>query len=272
MEKFDVIFCVVTYKNYNDLTEFIDSLNNNNINFSYKIIVVNNFADEASLNSIKELCTSQNCDFIENENNGYSHGNNLGIEYAQLNYSFEYLIVCNPDTTIKQFDFNNLKGQEKKIIAPEIICLNGKRQNPMYYKYMPLSEKIVYLGYKNRKKHLLLLGLLFNKVTKFLHTFLFDKSKKNNKKIYACHGSYIIFSHYAIDRLFPVFDEGIFLFCEESDLAMKAKEKDIDIIFNKDIIVYHKEDGSMSLSSKNLNEIQRKSYLYYYEKWHKIIE
>lgn len=50
MRKFNVIFCVLIYKNHTGLIEFIDSLKENSkLNFSYKVIVVNSFADDASL-------------------------------------------------------------------------------------------------------------------------------------------------------------------------------------------------------------------------------
>jgi GT2 family glycosyltransferase len=270
MNKFNIIFCVLTYKNQQDLLEFIESLENNDeIDFSYKIIVINNYADESSLIEIKKIATSNNCDFLENENKGYSHGNNLGIAYANTHYEYDYIVVCNADTKIKQFKFESLNGYDNSIIAPEIICLNGKRQNPMHYKYMPLSEKIVFSGYKNRRKYLIYTGVTVNKLNRFIYNYLKPKTKSNSKrtKIYACHGSYIIFSKNAINKLFPVFDENIFLFCEESDLAKKANSLGVDIIFNKDIVILHKEDGSMSLSNSNLNDIQRESYLYYYKKW-----
>ncbi|WP_282140958.1 glycosyltransferase family 2 protein [Cytobacillus oceanisediminis] len=265
MKKFNMIFCVLTYKNYTDVIDFINSIKSSDkINFSYKIIIVNNFADERSLEEIRKIAISNDCDFIENENKGYGHGNNVGITFARSNYEFDYIVVCNPDTEIKQFDFKSLKGQEKNIIGPDIICKNGKRQNPMYYKYMPISEKIVYSGFKNDNKILLFIGISLNKLNRYLNNLLTNLVKKRKEKIYACHGSYIIFSKYAINKLYPVFDENIFLFCEESILAIKAKKNNIEIILNKDIVIYHKEDGSMNLSNSNLSKIQKKSFLYYY--------
>jgi GT2 family glycosyltransferase len=268
MKKINVIFCVLTYKNHTDLIEFADQLKNNKkINFSYKVIVINNYADEESLKKIRKIAISNNCDFIENENKGYSHGNNLGIEFAKLNYEFDYLVVCNPDTLIKQFNFDTLSEHKKSIIAPEIICLNGKRQNPMYYRYMPFSEKIVYYGFLYSNKILFYLGIAMNKFDRYLNNLIMGFLKKNKKKIYAGHGSYLIFSQYSINKLHPVFDENIFLFCEEIDLAKKAERNHINFIYIKEIIILHKEDSSMNLSNRNLNKIHRESYLYYYKKW-----
>lgn len=269
MEKFNVIFCVLTYKNNLDLMEFIDSLMDK-VDFTYKIIVVNNFADETSYKRIKQIALSNSCVFIESENRGYSHGNNLGIAYAKSNYIFNYLIVCNPDTEIKQFDFGCLQGQEECIIAPEIICINGKKQNPMYYKYMPINEKLIYIAFKNHSKLLLYFGIVINKIHRYINNLLMDYTKNKEMIVYACHGSCIVFGYRAIEKLYPVFDDNIFLFCEESDLAKHAWEKNVNIIYNREIIVLHKEDGSMKLSNSNLREIHRASYLYYFEKWNAV--
>lgn len=271
MEHYNIIFCVLTYKNHTDLEDFIFNLKDNNkVNFSYKIIVVNNYADNESLKIIKDIAIQNNCIFIENENTGYGHGNNKGIEFAKEEFSFDFLVVCNPDTVIKKFDFNSLKGLEKSIIAPEIICNNGKRQNPLAHNDMPKCQKLAYFAFKYRIKTLLYTAIITNKINRYVNNSLMNISKIKRKKVFECHGSYIIFSSYALEKLFPVFDNNIFLFCEESDLAKKAESYNVEIVFNKEIVIFHKEDGSMNLSNNNLNEIQRKSFIYFYEKWNGI--
>ena len=271
MEKFDIIFCVLTYKNHVDLAEFIENLNiNNSINFSYKIIVVNSFADNKSLEKIKEIALNNECIFIESENKGYGFGNNLGIAYAKANYEYKYIVVCNPDILIKQFNIKELIGEEKNIIAPEIMALHGKKQNPLSYSYMPLNEKLTYIGFKKRLKLVFYTSIFINKIERNIKSFICNIQSIEKKQIYACHGSCIIFSKYAIEKLYPVFDENLFLFCEESDLAKKAEHSNVSITFNKNIIIFHKEDGSMKLSNRDLNDIHRKSYLYYYKKWNSL--
>lgn len=268
MEKIEIVFCVLTYKNHLDLIEFIKSINTNDqIDFSYKIIVINNFSDQDSYHKIKHIAEMNNCDFINSENYGYGHGNNLGIDLALQNYNFDYLVVCNPDVEIKQFKIEDLSGQENKIIAPEIIARNGKKQNPMNFNYMPLNESLMYIGYKKNMVFLLYLGILINKITRTINNVNMSFSSEKSHEIYACHGSFIIFSSYVVKKLVPIFDNNIFLFCEEGDLARKAKKLGISSTYNKNIIINHKEDGSMNLSNTNLNDVQKDSYIYYYKKW-----
>lgn len=139
----------------------------------------------------------------------------------------------------------------------------------MYYKYMPISEKIVYIGLIKRIKAVLYFGILLNKLSRYKNNLISILLNRKQQQVYACHGSFIIFGKNAIEKLYPIFDDNIFLFCEESDLAKKASHNQVKIIFNKEIVIYHKEDGSMKLSNKNLNEILRESYIYYYRKWNR---
>lgn len=267
MESFDIVFCVLTYKSYQDLDDFVEGLKSVKQDFTYKIIVVNNFADQESLIKIRNIAKTNKCDFIENENTGYSDGNNKGIDHAKNTYKFKFLVVCNPDTIIKNMDFEKLGKYNKEIIAPQIRCINNKNQNPLYFKYMPFSEKLVYNGFRKRNRLVTIFGILLNKIDRFIGIALMNMKSEISHDVYACHGSFIIFSQNTIEKLFPVFDSNIFLFCEESDLARKAKKLGIRIIYDSSIEIFHKEDGSMSLSSDNLYEIHRDSYLYYYEKW-----
>ncbi len=150
----DVVFCVLTYKNHTDLKDFLSNLSQNKNSLDYRVVVVNNFADDESFLKIKQVANENECDFIENENTGYSDGNNKAVKYALSKYDFKYLIVCNPDTIVQDLDIDILKGYSESIIAPQIRCINDKNQNPLYFRYMPFSEKLVYYGFKNRNKYL----------------------------------------------------------------------------------------------------------------------
>ena len=270
MEEIDIVFCVLTYKNYKDLEEFILSVRTiQSTDFTYKIVVVNSFADDTSLVKIREIALKYQCIFIESENKGYGYGNNKGIEFIIESYSFKYLIVSNPDTIIESIELRFLEGLNDKIIGPRISKLNGRRQNPMNYIYMPISEKILYYGFKKNLKLSIYLGILLIKLNNSIRRQLYSLFKRDRHLIHACHGSFIIFGKEAIKKLLPVFDDKIFLFGEEGDLAQKCRELDLLVVYEDRIRIKHKEDGSMKYSKLNINNLLRESYIYYYEKWHK---
>lgn len=262
---YDVIFCILTYKNELDLLDFLKSVQDKCL-FKYKCIIVNSFFDELTKDKIKAVADKNGCDFINVPNKGYGAGNNRAIEFALDKYQFEYLVVSNPDTIIKVFDLDCLKQYKDKsvILAPNIVCASGKKQNPAIVKYNRSALKLIYFGYKNNKKLALYRGLAINKIRRL---FFLAKKNNNRKIIFQAHGSFVIFTKGALEKLVPVYDENIFLFCEEMDLAFKAKSNGIDTIYVPDIDVYHKEDGSMKLSNLNLYNEIKKSCIYCSEKW-----
>lgn len=236
------------------------SLKNNNIDA--KLIIVNNEVSKNETNKTMELCNDLELDFINTTNNGYSSGNNIGIDYVINKYNYEFLIVSNPDIRVLELDNYSLDEQYfDKIIGPSIANLRDKQQNPFYFREYKLLETMNYHAFKKDQKWLLLLALLFNKI------FRLFKNKKIEKEVYALHGSFLIFGKYALTKLYPVFDPKYFLFCEENDLAKRASELNIKMIYKPSIKVQHIQDVSMKFLY-NKNEVLKKSFIYYYEKWY----
>lgn len=265
MEHYKYIIIVLVYKNVDDLKECIDSIYKK-ITFS-KIIVVNSYYDEQSKKAIQITAENGNCVFINVENKGYSFGNNRGIEYAREHYNYDYIIVSNPDITIKKFNDKIIdRHPEFGIIAPKIIAASGKLQNPMNVVRSRVSEYLEYQGFKRNSKLLLTVGIGIGKIQRMIAVM---KHKKHNNPyiIYAAHGSFVILSRQTVETLYPVYDENVFLFAEEGILAYKAKEAKIRTGQFDTIVINHKEDGSMKLSNLSINDELKKANIYYYENY-----
>ena len=215
---------------------------------------------------IEDIAKNNNCDFINVENKGYSYGNNKGIAYCNENYKYDYLIVSNPDVIIKnnELDYDSIKN-ENCIIAPNIRNLKNKRQNPYWVYDLRIFESMIYFGYKNKNKLILYLGILINKVFRIV----FGLRKHALKKIFAAHGSFVVFTYKAIEMLGldHVYDENMFLFAEEAMLAHKAKKLKINTYYTDKISIIHKEDGSINMSDVNEYSEIGKSVIYYYEQY-----
>lgn len=270
MKSVDIVFCVLTYKNSTDLEEFLSTLQNNKrIKFSYDVVIVNSFADKESLAIIKDIAHSYNCVFLECENKGYGFGNNVGIKYIKENFKYKFLAVCNPDTIIKEFNFESIKMHEDKIIAPKVSTPNRRNQNPLDYRYLARIEKILYKGYKQNKISYILFGQSLRKLVNGYYKMFVSFQKSDELIVNSAHGCFVVFGHKAVDRLYPIYDENMFLFTEERDLSRKAKSLDVKTIFIDKIAIFHKEDGSMNISGFDLNQCLSDSYVYYHEKWAK---
>lgn len=259
-KKFNYIAVVLVYRNADDLEECILSMNNKLT--SLKIIIVNAFYDEKSYNIIKKIAIENDCEFINIENKGYSYGNNVGIEFALKEYDFNYIIISNPDITIEKWsEISN----DKKVIAPQIIAADGKRQNPMTALRNRFSEWLIYVGFKRNIMPIVWAGIGINKLVKTMYMFM--NRKKDSYRVYAAHGSFIIIAKEVIEKITPLYDEKMFLFAEENVLAKKLYDYNINTYYSNTIIINHKEDGSMSLSDISLGGELKKSNIYYYEKY-----
>lgn len=263
-EKTKYVFIILVYKNTSDLLECIESIEDKVR--SYKIIVVNAYYDDATKSDVERIAQSHNCDFINIENRGYSYGNNRGIELANKKYDYQYVVVSNPDIVIKDFDDDQINDTlEYDIIAPQIVAASGSHQNPMVIKKNKISEKLEYLGFKKGSSTLIYAGIILSKFCRWYHTNIRRISSNAVYKIYEAHGSFVIISQRAISKLFPVYDENMFLFAEEGVLAARANKEGILTCYYDLIHIRHKEDGSMKLSNISVNEELRKANIYYYE-------
>lgn len=257
MIKCRFVCIILVYRNVNDLIECIESMQSKIP--SCQIIVVNAFYDDISRKQIEQVAMLHNCDFINIDNKGYSYGNNVGIRYANNNYDYEFLIVSNPDILIEKFDDELL--DENRIYAPCIIAKSGKRQNPMAVHRNRVSEYLIYKGLKTNLKSLTILGLAMGKAARIIG----QSFKPSSFEIYQAHGSFVILHRKVIEKLEPIYDENMFLFAEEGVLALKANNANIKTLYTEDIVIHHKEDGSMSMSNFKVNDELKKANVYFYE-------
>ncbi|MFD1772529.1 hypothetical protein [Paenibacillus rhizophilus] len=269
MTQVDIVFIVLTYRNSKDMVDFIESVQLK-VSNSYKIIVVNSYFDEDSMREIENVAKNYYCDFINVPNQGYGAGNNVGIEYANNNYNYKFLAICNPDTEIIRFDYKSIQEYANYIIAPEIRTLDHKQQNPFRLINNKLLEYLKYIAFKKKKYKLLYIDIAINKILKvfFLQVNKFSKRKVYN--IYSCHGSFLILGRNTIKRLGPLYNEKMFLFAEEDHLAQLARSKKVSIIMNSHVSILHKEDGSMNFLEGAIIDRVAESYIEYYQTWYKM--
>lgn len=250
MTDYDRVFVVLVYKNTEDLKEFLASAGK--LGGSQRVVVVNSFCDEASQGAFAQICAQNDCDFLPAENGGYGAGNNLGIAYALEHYSFRHLIVCNPDTVVGRMPENLGTGEEQQIIGPDIRTRTGKRQNPCMVFADPVREALLRL-YARRPawRPAFYAAIALNKFERIAFLLFFRSSRR---RVYALHGSFLIFPKCVLDMLGQPFNPRMFLFREEDYLARLAKGLGIRMIYDPRIRVLHKEDGSMRFALSHVGE------------------
>src|SRR5690606_7896014 len=137
-------------------------------------------------------------------------GNNIGIQYAKDNYKFDFLAVSNADIEIENLDKSDFEGLKDCIVAPNIIKLNNEKQNPMHYRRNKFGEYLKFQAFKYNRKYLLYSVIALEKIERTFFSLINSWKKNDHVKIFAGHGSFIIFSELALKRLGCPFDEKIF--------------------------------------------------------------
>jgi len=258
--RYDFLFVVLVYRNTRDLKEFFESLSVPSV----KVVVVNSFYDDESEAEFRRIAEENHADFLSVPNKGYGAGNNRGIEYALSHYSFRYLVVSNADVCIESMSTEKLDSLPQGIFAPSIRTLTGKQQNPHTPYLCRGLDRLKYRFFCKDNWNGVLAVCAVNKLLRYL---FFMTAKFGCRRIYAAHGSFVIISESVTKRLCPFYDESVFLFTEEENLAQKARAEDVSSLFVPEIKVKHKEDGSTSLISDRQREITRQSYMTFWKKW-----
>ena len=172
------------------------------------IIIVDNCSPNGSGKQLEKMyskCINITV-IINEENQGFAKGNNLGYQYIKRKYSLNYVVVMNNDIMIEDNDFaviieQFMEKNEVDVCGPDMVTLKGNHQNPLQLK--PYTSKYLQRRVRADKiKVLLLRTRLFWK--------LYENYKKTNKipirtkqpTVFDCilHGSCIIYGPEYIKR------------------------------------------------------------------------
>ena len=147
---YDDIFVVLTYRNTTDVIDFLDSLRGKIER--YKVVIVNSYFDDITYSCIRKIAYEYGCDFINIQNKGYGYGNNKGIEYVKKMYNFKRVVISNPDIIVREYNQNKLDEFKDGIIGGDIVCRNGKHQNPLRVTNLSISLYAAYYLYSMNSK------------------------------------------------------------------------------------------------------------------------
>ena len=194
---------------------------------------------------------------INEENQGFAKGNNLGYQYIKRKYSLNYVVVMNNDIMIEDNDFaviieQFMEKNEVDVCGPDMVTLKGNHQNPLQLK--PYTSKYLQRRVRADKiKVLLLRTRLFWK--------LYENYKKTNKipirtkqpTVFDCilHGSCIIYGPEYIKREQNAFLPITYMYNEEAILYDYLVHKGYKTGYCSDVTILHMEGVSTSERIEN---------------------
>lgn len=223
------------------------------------IIIVDNCSPNGSGKQLEKMyskCINITV-IINEENQGFAKGNNLGYQYIKRKYSLNYVVVMNNDIMIEDNDFaviieQFMEKNEVDVCGPDMVTLKGNHQNPLQLK--PYTSKYLQRRVRADKiKVLLLRTRLFWK--------LYENYKKTNKipirtkqpTVFDCilHGSCIIYGPEYIKREQNAFLPITYMYNEEAILYDYLVHKGYKTGYCSDVTILHMEGVSSSERIEN---------------------
>lgn len=223
------------------------------------IVIVDNCSPNGSGKQLEKMyskCTNITV-IINEENQGFAKGNNLGYQYIKRKYSLNYVVVMNNDIMIEDNDFaviieQFMEKNEVDVCGPDMVTLKGNHQNPLQLK--PYTSKYLQRRVRADKiKVLLLRTRLFWK--------LYENYKKTNKipirtkqpTVFDCilHGSCIIYGPEYIKREQNAFLPITYMYNEEAILYDYLVHKGYKTGYCSDVTILHMEGVSTSERIEN---------------------
>lgn len=233
----------VVYQNYEILTDFFASFSAQT-NSNVHIFIADLSKDTQKIDIPEELDVT----IFQAKNKGYSHGVNEGMKRA-LKQGFENFAVINSDVVVKDnFVEQVIDALSKKpqcLIGGKIYYAKGYEFHKDRYTEEDLGKVIWYAG-----------GIMDWANTYTFHRGVdeVDSVKFNNiEETEFITGCLMCFTKETFS-IIGTWSELYFLYYEDSDYCERAKRKGIRLIFDPDIVIWHKNAQSTDGSGSSLHQ------------------
>lgn len=206
--------------NYNDsmvTREFVERI----VSFEdiSHIIVVDNHSSDGSFSILEELGRIyEKVDVIESgKNGGYGYGNNYGIRYAVEKYHSDALLISNPDVFFDNYAVRRMKAvldtqADAAVAAPVSKDCYGRYCRQAAWRIPKSGWGFIFMDAPLVRY--LLRGRYYYKIR--------DLRSESRIEVDAVSGALLMLRAADVVRA-GYYDEELFLYCEESVLAMKLK-------------------------------------------------
>lgn len=245
-----IFISILNFNGEKNTFECLDSLRSLDAkNFKLTIIVVDN-ASEEKLNIENGFLGKIPLIVIKSDKNlGFSGGQNLGIKYA-LSNGADYVLILNNDTYVdKNFIEELLRVAEEDerigILSPKIYFAPGFEFHKNRYSKKEQGKALWYAGgemdWQNVIGH--------NRGVDEVDQRQFDKTEETDIATGCC----MLVKREVFDRV-GMFDDKYFLYYEDADLSMRARDKGFKIMYVPKSLIWHKNAGSAGGSGSILQD------------------
>ena len=261
-----ISFIILNYNGYKETSKLVDAINLwDRAKTDFSVIVVDNCSKDNSFDNLKKRYSGSNfIDVISSEKNGgYSYGNNYGAKYAIKKYKPKFIAISNPDVEIEQdmicklldtFETDSRIG----MCAPVMKSIDGSYN--VYSQRLPTyQDDLNACSLRDQSKCIIRKGYkTLDPEGNFIVTEVLP-------------GSFFVIRTDCFSQV-GMFDEHIFLYCEERIIGKKLKEAGFIAITRADLFYVHAHAVSTRKSINTLNRWRHllKSRLYYQKNYEHI--
>lgn len=259
MTNIKIAYVVLHYKNAEVTTKCLKYLTTV-MSDSSVTVVVDNYSQNNSLVEVQNLIGhNDKMHYISNfENLGFARGNNIGYEYAREILKANCIIVMNNDIFIEDSDFEkklcSYEMQNKySVIAPDIVTLSGKHQNPFRNKKVGTWKLFRGMILQYIYAMSFQIGFMPPSVVKKYSSDGYVDSRKFSENIenIVPHGSCVIFTPIYTEKEKFAFVPVTFFYGEEDLLYDYIIYKNHSTIYTPNLHVIHAEKQSTQAISRS---------------------
>lgn len=227
----------------------------------YEYIVVDNSANKEELRKLRKIKKIDKL-IINSINLGFGTANNEGVKRAEG----EYVFFLNPDTTLDESTLSVLQAElinnpEVAMVGCKILNSDGSLQRSAHRKFPDM--------WSHFWEYSPVIELVLSRLVPSYHPTLFSQDDHQNK-ITVKHllGACIMMPINVFEEV-GGFDEDIFLYREETDLAKRLYENGWQILYTPRAKLIHISGGSTQNRGRtSFNDIYTRSVYQYFGKYY----
>jgi GT2 family glycosyltransferase len=263
----DVSIVIVSYNTPELVLGCIRSIFESGSSVKFEVIVVDNANDDGTKALIFDQFPAVR--WIDSGYNaGFARANNLGMNHAKGSY----ILVLNPDTTIKYrflddfIAFYKAKNIEFKSKLGFLTC----RIVSSVDQTLQVGSGNKFIGFKKEiAKNPIFIYL--NRIVNVTENS-YDPAVKHfkNHEVDFVSGACFIIEKSKIVASKLNFDEDFFLYYEDLELSYRSRKLGFRNYFCAELEIYHVNSASTSMSADRNYQINVSEYLYYYKRFNSI--
>lgn len=236
---------IVTYKSLKDIVPCLNSIymSNNLHGNDLEIIIVDNSPVEIfhQMKALLEGVFGHAVLLIHNsKNGGYGQGNNVGIAYSTA----DYVLIANPDIILQRPIFDEALKLFKK--DDKLALIGGKQLGGKNISFWNLPEFDFFIFTAP-------VSILFNKIGLY------------SERLFYLSGALLFINKKKFHEI-GLFDEKLFMYCEEADISRRFRERGYRTKYVKKFVYKHLVDERDDVSETSFDRLMR-STQYYLDKF-----